>query len=279
MLSDISYSASGNPLQTLDLWLPSCISGPEPVLFVIYIHGGAWTDPLQTKTEGYALLDYISSKVQCSETLKLACASVNYRLSSTSGVSDIRHPVHMNDIIEAVNFLKRNYDLQKCILVGHSAGATLAVQIFHHFRREILSMVLFNGIYDLVALVEEYPEYNSFISAAFGELDKRYILLIGRYYTNLNSDWRSASPSYIIETTDIKPVHLHELVVLAHSHDDELLSMQQTDMFEQVMNAAWGEKVHRAEIYGKHDDSPQSIELQNILNMVIDRVSKKIGTI
>ncbi|CCG84576.1 protein of unknown function [Taphrina deformans PYCC 5710] len=170
----------------------------------------------------------------------------------------------MNDIVEALHFLKRNYDLKHCVLLGHSAGATLAIQVFHQFRREIMAMVLFNGIYDLVALVDEYPEYNKFVSAAFGDLD--------------SSDWETASPTHIMLHTDVKPQHLHELVILAHSLEDELLSMQQSDLFQRVLNKVWGEEIQRKLIHGKHDDSPASRELQDISTEAIEFVSCKLLT-
>lgn len=166
MSRHLNYSVSNDPLQTLDLWLPSSISGPEPVIFCIYLHGGAWTDPDQDATEGWPLLDYLHRQ-QTIDGVKIACASINYRLSTTG--SGVRHPVHMNDVLKALTFLKQHYDLQNCVLVGHSAGATLAVQVFESFRRDIMAMILFNGIYDLNSLVKEYPEYNSFVSAAFGD--------------------------------------------------------------------------------------------------------------
>lgn len=171
MLKDVRYTASAEPLHTLDLWLPSSISGTEPVIFIVYIHGGAWSDPLQDKVEGASLLNHISSRTYPGHKIKIACASLNYRLSTPE--NDVKHPDHMNDVLTALEFLKRNYDLQNCLLLGHSAGATLAVQVFHEFRRQVLGMILFNGIYDLESLVDEYPDYNGFVTAAFGPLDSR----------------------------------------------------------------------------------------------------------
>lgn len=169
MLQDIPYSSSKSPYQSLDLWLPSSILGPEPVIFVVYIHGGAWSDPDQDKAEGHVLLNHLVSS-HIKKDFKIACASLNYRLSLPG--SRVQHPDHLNDVRQALQFLKGNYDLRKCLLIGHSAGATLAVQAFHEFRREILGLILFNGIYDLTELVDEYPSYNGFVSAAFGPLDQ-----------------------------------------------------------------------------------------------------------
>lgn len=171
MLKDVRYTASTEALHTLDLWLPSSISGPEPVIFIVYIHGGAWSDPLQDKAEGTSLLNYIATSNFLTPKIKVACASLNYRLSTAD--NGVEHPDHMNDVLTALDFLRRNYDLQNCVLVGHSAGATLAVQVFHEFRRQVLGMILFNGIYDLESLVDEYPDYNGFVSAAFGPLDSK----------------------------------------------------------------------------------------------------------
>lgn len=65
-------------------------------------------------------------------------------------------------------------------------------------------------------------------------------------------------------------------MVLAHSFDDELLSMNQTDEFEKVLNKAWGEPIERVVISGKHDDSPASIELQDITKRTIVYLAEKL---
>lgn len=79
-----------------------------------------------------------------------------------------------------------------------------------------------------------------------------------------------------MQNTPIKADHLHEQVVLAHSNQDELLSMNQTDMFQRVMNDVWGEPIERILISGKHDDSPDSFEMQAISRRIILAVAEKL---
>ena len=121
----ISYINDGNPLHTLELY-----NTPQDGLWVIFIHGGAWLhvlfyivpnnrrDPRQTSHDGDPLLNYLRGT-----DLPLTLASVNYRLSPA-----VRHPSHQEDVIAALTYLKEQYGMKEYILVGHSAGATLAFQ-------------------------------------------------------------------------------------------------------------------------------------------------------
>lgn len=79
-----------------------------------------------------------------------------------------------------------------------------------------------------------------------------------------------------MRTTTVKPQHLHEYVILAHSLEDELLSMHQSDLFQVVLDDVWGEKIQRRLIHGKHDDSPASRELQEISAQAIEVVTRKL---
>lgn len=79
-----------------------------------------------------------------------------------------------------------------------------------------------------------------------------------------------------MQTTPIKADHLHERVVLAHSNDDELLSMNQTDLFQTVLDRVWGEPIERVLISGKHDDSPTSLEMRKITRETILSVAAKL---
>lgn len=259
MLRDRFYNAKNNPLQSLDLWLPSSVSGPEPVVFVVYIHGGAWTDPDQDKSEGHEILESIYREHE-SKDFKVACASINYRLSLPD--TKIRHPDHRNDVARAINFLQEHYGLKYCLLLGHSAGATLAVQMLEQHRSLILGMVLFNGIYDLRALVDEYPSYSSFVTAAFGPDEA--------------DSWTAPSPTNIIRSSKVRRCYRNEKIVLAHSYQDELMSMHQTDLFETTVNAYWNQSPEKIVIGGKHDDSPGSTEMQEIARRTLHEVAQKL---
>lgn len=99
--------------------------------------------------------------------------------------------------------------MKEFILVGHSAGACISFQAAHVDGCK--GVIGAEGIYDLEALVEEYPQYEFFVEDAFGK-DKAL--------------WREASPLNL-------KYHSSSLVVqLVQSHQDELLSPRQTELMQ-----------------------------------------------
>ena len=226
-----------------------------------YIHGGAWRDPTKTSRTVEATLPCLASQLDSIAGV----ASLNYRLSAypshpTDPSSDddparhARHPEHVEDIVTAVAWLQQRHQFgQRYILVGHSAGATLALQLcMGNWLSKVsatqgaqtfampLAVVGVAGIYDLEALLESFshiPLYRQFIEAAFGEQ---------------TADWREASPvtgRFCTAWSNAK------VVVLAHSQDDELVDFLQT---EKMSDQLWKEKrPGRRDVVlslkGKHD--------------------------
>lgn len=121
--------------------------------------------------------------------------------------------------------------MKEYVLVGHSAGACLAFQASHIFGCK--GVIGVEGIYDLGALVEEYPEYEDFVEEAFGKD---------------TSVWQKASPTHLDFESTLR-------VKLVQSTEDQLLSPRQTQlMFSKFKNTnvkleeiAW--------IKGTHDSS------------------------
>jgi acetyl esterase/lipase len=109
---DIVYASPGNIAQTLDIYVPTGLAAPPPL--VIYIHGGAWQGGskdhpmvLGLTREGFAL------------------ASINYRLSQVA-----IWPAQIYDCKAAVRWLRAHastygYDGSRIGLVGDSAGGHL----------------------------------------------------------------------------------------------------------------------------------------------------------
>ena len=117
LVRDISYAKSAHALQKLDLILPSNPQvKPAPVL--LFIHGGAWKrgdKNFSTKM----LRGYVESK-------GLAAVSINYRLSG-----DAKWPAQLHDCKAAVRWIranakKYNFDPERIVVWGTSAGAHLA---------------------------------------------------------------------------------------------------------------------------------------------------------
>lgn len=115
----ISYG-SVSKTQTLDIYLPNEGKGPFPV--VIDIHGGAFmVGNSRTHFEG----DIINSCVNHG----YAVVSINYRLSG-----EARFPRAVNDVKAAVRFVranaaKYNFNPNKIVAWGGSAGGNLAAML------------------------------------------------------------------------------------------------------------------------------------------------------
>lgn len=131
-------------------------------------------------------------------------ASIDYRLSPHADMlqdpavtpplelRSARHPDHVEDVWSALQYMTNNYGLtEDYILVGHSAGATLAFQLL--MGKDALpgrapptytiplpkAVIGVAGIYDLVGLDERHTGYTGFITSAFGDE---------------KSTWRRSSP-------------------------------------------------------------------------------------
>lgn len=170
----------------------SCAAHPDR--YASYIHGGAWRDPRKLH-QGFA--PAVRSLVASDSWPRLrplirGFASIDYRLSphpefpqdpaSTlpSSYRDARHPDHVLDVYAALSFLQDKYGFgQRYVLLGHSAGATMAYQLLMGASALAArpppaitlprAFVGISGIYELVALDERHDgNYSSFISAAFG---------------------------------------------------------------------------------------------------------------
>lgn len=181
---------------------------------------------------------------------------MNYRLSPHSEFpSDdpsrtAKHPDHINDILDAIRYLQAEYQFgYRYIIVGHSAGATLAMQaaMSQAWRRtgpngepaapEVtlpVSILGVCGIYDIPQLLasHSHPAYREFITSAFGE------------QTHDGCDvWAAASPVNREFTRDFWLGGRY--VLLAHSVDDELVERKQVENMKDVLvERGWVERDH-----------------------------------
>ena len=193
-------------------------------------------------------------------------ASLNYRLSphphhptDPSSADDLArnalHSQHVEDVMTALLWLQKTYSIgERYVLVGHSAGATLALQTvmgtwkppeFPQSDARALALpeaiVGLEGIYDLDALVESFktvPMYRQFLEAAFGVQ---------------SAAWRTASPTSGKFSSSWPNARV---VVLGHSLDDELVDFLQV---EKMSEKLWAEKrAGRRDVVlslkGKHDE-------------------------
>ncbi|MDH3732783.1 MAG: alpha/beta hydrolase [Gemmatimonadota bacterium] len=113
---DIVYHTAGGQEMTLDLYTPSNVEGPVPVL--VYYHGGGWVIGDRTGAS-LLLLPYLEQG--------FAVANVSYRLED-----DALAPAAVVDALCALRFIGRmgaqaGIDPTRIVTSGHSAGGHLSM--------------------------------------------------------------------------------------------------------------------------------------------------------
>lgn len=203
-------------------------------------------------------------------------ASVNYSLSpypthpkNPSPPSDpnqppdpsrmARHPDHIFDVLAAISYLQHKAGFgSNCMLIGHSCGATLALQACMDAARWTGTSAVpritkprlvlgLNGLYNLPKLIQDpgekhkqlVPIYESFMKLAFGDS---------------HHAWHSVSPCSVQDW--IKPWGSGNKVILAQSKEDTLVPYAQTQEMLDVFqpNVRNGLLVEEKTIDGDHND-------------------------
>ena len=116
VISNVTYLTANNYEAKLDVYLPSGLTAPNPV--VIYIHGGGWVGGTK---EGAMpqLLPYME--------MGWTVVNVEYRLARVSLA-----PAAVEDCRCALRWVYRNaeqykFDTSKIVVTGHSAGGHLSL--------------------------------------------------------------------------------------------------------------------------------------------------------
>lgn len=143
-----SYGAA--PQQRLDLGLPSNRNEGTPL--VVVVHGGGWVEGDKSELNGLLI------------GLKLrgyAVANMNYRLAPQAGDN---YAMQLDDIGAAIAWLSSRgstlkFSTQRIYLVGHSAGAHLALSYAYtrNSARKIKAVGSLAGPSDLYTLVATNP--------------------------------------------------------------------------------------------------------------------------
>jgi kynurenine formamidase len=203
-------------------------------------------------------------------------ASLNYRLSTPpplpqfaqftepeNPARNVKHPAHLNDIIVGLDYLQATYGIRgNYILVGHSCGATLALQIPNGTGIVPPAAILgVEGIYDLEKLRDDYvhiPMYQYFTESAFGK-DKE--------------EWKKASP--VTQKNEAGFIwEKAKVVALAQSEEDELVNVAQRDGMWDVLkrNERIGRRDILIEVKGKHDEIWKEADPVPQLMVAVERV-------
>lgn len=289
----VPYVSNATYLQTLDLWVsgndieaPGTAPDPSAGIprrrgpWVVYIHGGAWRDPLVDSSSFESAALRLLERTRQEEQLSIAgIASLNYRLSQhpfhpthpspprepgapVDLARTARHPDHIRDVLTGLSYLHTIGALSNgYILAGHSCGATLAFQAVMDQKRwgfhapipleKPRVIVGLNGLYDLPAFLQRpdeshramVPVYDAFTQGAFGP-DK--------------DTWASVCPTAADDWEAEWPEG--RKVVLAQSHSDELVPYSQTENMKLNLasEAAVRLTVQEVAAAGKHNEMWQS---------------------
>lgn len=183
-----------------------------------------------------------------------------------------RHPEHLEDCLEGMRVLKRDFGMGRFLMLGHSCGATLAFQVLERMQKvkgegglpraeECLMVFGIEGIYNLRGLIREHGEgYRGFIESAFGP-------------ENNGKAWNEASPG-VIGIGGWKG-----LVVLGQSDEDELIGWRQVEGMkkrcEETKGAEGGVRV--VKLVGGHDAVLEEEGGVGRVVGVVGRYGKEVG--
>lgn len=263
---------------------PICRS--RPTILSRYIHGGAWRDPADLSSTFEPTLSLLLKSSQLAYIAGFA--SINYRLSpypshlidpssNDDRARNAKHPDHIHDVLDALGFLQEKYEFgSQYVLVGHSAGATLAYQaIMATWRQQNstspampLGVVGLAGVYDFTGLEAHHPDepsYREILENAFGP------------------NWDHASPVYWLEKLGSLKATWPDgrLAIVAYSEDDELVEPEQSlAMWEGLTgsrNASATRRDELAKARGAHDQLwKEGTELANLITKAVDCLTEDL---
>lgn len=155
---DINYNDNA---QLLDLYLPKTRDKTTAIMF---IHGGGFSagskEEMTSYAEQYANMGFVTS-------------SINYRLSLNDS-----YPAAINDVQDAIIWMVQHadeygYDANKIVLVGYSAGGTLALNAGLNSPQHVATIIDVAGITDIKALIEtsSIPELRTDVAKYMGGKD------------------------------------------------------------------------------------------------------------
>ena len=139
--ADVRLTYGSDPNQFLDLRLPKEKS-KQPYMLVINIHGGFWRAKYNLDHAGHLCAALTANGV--------ATANLEYRRVGNQGGA---WPGTFEDVRSAYKFLlqsaaKHNFDPQRIVVMGHSAGGQLALCLAAHEPR-VTRVVSLAGVVDL----------------------------------------------------------------------------------------------------------------------------------
>lgn len=225
----------------------------KPKYWIVFIHGGAWRDPTIDASSFVSTCKHLISSPLYDNILQdiAGFVSLNYRLSThpdypqnaltvdSIALRTAKHPDHIADILAGISTLQSKFGFSdQYVLVGHSCGATMALQCVMDLPeteagrsawtapRAILGI---DGIYDIPALLathENQAVYRDCIKGAFGPDEKLWT-----HVSPARGHWLSAASAWGKAGRN--------LLVLAHSEQDDLVDYKQSEIMLECIRRAW----------------------------------------
>ena len=189
IIPDINYANSGNPRQTLDLYLPTkiadsnhSINTEKKVLpLVIWVHGGGWQNGSKLSGKKPARLPRIL------KTGRYLGASINYRLSGES-----IWPAHIHDCKAAIRWLSANaskygINKNKIAVWGSSAGGHLALMLGNT-----------NGVEEIEGNTGDFLKSKSDVHAVINFYGPSALLQMDKYPSKIKHNSKNSPESRLL---------------------------------------------------------------------------------
>ncbi|EFX06031.1 hypothetical protein CMQ_4100 [Grosmannia clavigera kw1407] len=260
---------SQHELQRLGVWEVDTKDTTKP--WVVYIHGGAWRDPRILLETFVPTIDELSRQDKYAGAMRRVAGfvSLDYRLSphpdlpqdpavtSPRQFRNAQHPDHLDDVRQAMAFLQTRYSMgRRYVLVGHSAGACLALQLTASPGGVALPQAIIgvSGIYDLTGINERSGgSYGGFLTGAFGDA----------------STWDPVAPRTC--SADFAVALAGCSVLLARSQDDELVDEPEIDNMAERLRADYCSPSVWKDLRGPHDSCwEEGKELARLIARLLD---------
>ncbi|CAG86798.2 DEHA2D04422p [Debaryomyces hansenii CBS767] len=263
---------------------------------LLLIHGGAWRDPNNTYNDFKDMISHIQKNQYAA---KYNLIAMNYRLSP-----EVKHPFHLWDVLEGLQFLVQNYDIHKISIAGHSVGATLMLQLLDYNK------ILDTGFQILVEdskadknrtetdLHVPSKKERILMNEAMEKLQLRTFCFIDGIYdiTQLISEYGCpyesfvnnafSSPEQYAEATQLSSSTVdvgspfsynthsanvrNELnLVILQSNKDELLSMRQTNLFIEYLTQ---KNLNFKPFVGEWGGHEHVYRHEDVANIVLDSI-------
>lgn len=159
-IADVDYAGTGNPRQTLDLYLPEKRKNESPLPVIVFIHGGGWQNG-DKNGGGFKVTPFVS-------TGNFAGASIGYRLSD-----EAQWPAQIHDCKAAIRWIEAHakehgLDPERIAVWGTSAGGHLVAMVG-----------VSNGVGDLEGAIGKHTDQNAKVTCVLDFFGPAEMLTMG----------------------------------------------------------------------------------------------------